>query len=152
MPGDLADRRRLAGAVDPDHQQHRRLVAEVDRGASGAGNLGEDLDQACLHRLAVCRNGARLDLVLEPLNHLGRGRSTGVGEDQRLLQPLPGLLVDAVEEARRELLGERFAALGEALAEAAEDAAALLLGLRRRGGVRARARTEVEYLLPAGRH
>ncbi len=151
VPGDLADRRRLAGAVDADHQQHRRLAAEVDRGARGGGDLGEDLDQALAHRLAVGGDAAALDLVLEPFDHLGRGRRADVGEDQRLLQPLPGLVVDALEEAGRDLLGQRLAALGEALAQAAEDAAALLGALSRRG-VRALARTEVEYLLPTGRH
>ena len=90
------------------------------------GDLGEDLDQAVAHRLAVGGDGAGLDLVLEPLDHLGGGRRAGVGEDQRLLQPLPGLVVDAVEEAGRDLLGQRLAAFREALAQAPEDAAALL--------------------------
>ena len=119
VPGDLADRRRLAGAVDADHHQHRRLGAEVDRGAAAAGDLGEDLDQAVAHGDAVGGDGAGLDLVLEPLDHRGGGRGAGVGEDQRLLQPLPGLVVDAVEEAGRDLLGQRLAAFREALAQAA---------------------------------
>ena len=32
VPGELADRRRLAGAVDAGDHDHRRLVAQVDRG------------------------------------------------------------------------------------------------------------------------
>ena len=101
---------------------------------------------------AVGGDGAGVDLVLEPFDHRGGGRGAGVGEDQRLLEPLPGLVVDPVEEAGRDLLGQRLAAFGEALAQAPEDAAALLLGLSRRRGVRARARTEVDHLLPARRH
>ncbi len=117
-----------------------------------AGDLGEDLDQAGLHRLAVGGDLAGLDLVLEPLDHLGRRRRAGVGEDQRLLEPLPGLVVDALEEARGDLLGQRLAALGEALAQAAEDAAALALALSLGRTRSRRPRTEVEYLLPACRH
>ena len=44
VPGQLADRRRLAGAVDPDHQHHRGLVAQVDAvGAvlGGPGGVGQ---------------------------------------------------------------------------------------------------------------
>ena len=51
----------------------------------------------------------------------------GVGKDQRLLEPFPGLLVDPIEEAGGDLLAQGLAALGEALAQAAEDAAALPL-------------------------
>ena len=116
------------------------------------GDLGEDLDQAVADGDAVGGDGAGLDLVLEPLDHGGGGRGAGVGEDQRLLQPLPGLVVDAVEEAGRDLLGQRLAAFREALAQALEDAAALGLGLSRRRGVRAHARTEVDHLLPARCH
>ena len=101
-----------------------------------AGDLGQDLDQAVADGLAVGGHGAGLDLVLEPFDHRRRGRGTGVGEDQRLLQQLPGFVVDPVEEARGDLLGQRFAARREALAQAFEDAApplGLRFGLRRRG-------------------
>ena len=74
---------------------------------------------------AVGGHGAGVDLVLEPFDHRGGGRGAGVGEDQRLLQPLPGFLVDPVEEAGGDLLGQRLAAFREALAQAFEDAAAL---------------------------
>jgi hypothetical protein len=87
----------------------------------------------------------------ETLDHLGGGRRADVGEDQRLLEALPGLLVDLVEEAGRDLLDQRLAALREALAQAAEDAAAFL-GHRRWLGHRGCARAKVEGIPPGGGH
>ncbi len=155
VPGDLADRRRLAGAVDPDHHQHRRLGGEVDAPLPHRRQLGDDLDQPLLHRGAVGGHLSGVDVALEPLDHLGRGRRADVGEDEQLLEPLPGLLVDAIEEAGRDLLRQRLAATREALAQAAEHPAALLAVSRcftvptARGGI---ALAEVKGLLPAHRH
>ena len=53
VPGELADRRRLAGAVDADGQDHGRLVAQVDRSVAGLGDAGQQLDEALLQRLAA---------------------------------------------------------------------------------------------------
>src|SRR6187551_2007145 len=114
MTGDLADRRRLASAVDPDHQQHRWLGTEVDWTAPVGGHLGEDLDQSLADRLAICRNRPSVDLLLETLDHLGRSRSANVGQDQRLLEALPRFLVDAVKETGRNLLDQRLAAFRKA--------------------------------------
>ena len=90
--------------------------------------------------------------MLEPLDHRGGGRRADVGEDQRLLEPLPGLVVDAVEEAGRDLLGQRLAAFREALAQALEDAPAplrsFLLGDRDAGGS-ARPRSRISCQLVA---
>ena len=60
----------------------------------GRGDLGEQLDQALADRLAVGRDRPRLDLVLEPPDDLRGGLRADVGEDQRLLQALPGLVVE----------------------------------------------------------
>ena len=55
-----------------------------------------------------------------------------VAADQRLLEPLPGLVVARIERRGRDLLRERAAALRERLAHAAEEARALgLVGSRR---------------------
>ena len=105
MPGDLADRRRLAGAVDPDDHQHRGAVAQVDPGAVGAlrrGSLRQNCDQPLAQLLAV-GDLPRLDLVLETPDHGGGRRCADVGENQRLLEVLPRLLVDPLGEARGEL-------------------------------------------------
>ena len=102
VPGDLADRRRLAGAVDADDHQHRRALAA---GRSAPRPSGEAVSASS--SISRSRSAsppptlAGLDLVLEPAHDRGRGRRPDVGEDQRLLELLPGLLVDPVAEARR---------------------------------------------------
>ena len=56
MPGELADRRRLARAVDADGEDHRRLGAQVDPVGvvvAGARELGQQLGQPRRERLAV---------------------------------------------------------------------------------------------------
>ena len=83
------------------------------------------------------RDLALLGLALELLDDL-RGRAgADVGVDQRLLEPLPGLLVEVALEQRGLDLGlQRLAGLAHVLAHAAEEAAPLLLALllgRRRG-------------------
>ena len=93
------------------------------RGSPVSATLGEQLDQAVARRLGPL-DVARLDLHLELADDLGRGAGAHVGEDQRLLEALPGPLVEVVADARGELGAERVAALREALAQAAEDAAA----------------------------
>ena len=62
---------------------------------------------------------------LEPPHELGRRGNADVASDQRLLEPLPRLVVGRVEPRRRELGGERLAALRERLAHPAEEAGAL---------------------------
>ena len=68
-------------------------------------------------------------LVLEPLDDLRRRAGADVGVDQRLLQALPGLLVESLEQRGLDLGGQRLPGLGHVLAQAAEEAAALALGL-----------------------
>ena len=137
VPGELADRRRLAGAVDADDEDHRRVGPQVDLVVAGAGELGEQLGQPVRQRLAADER-ALLGLALELLDDLGGGRGADVGVDQRLLEALPGVLVEvALEQRGLDLGGERLARLAHVLAQAAEEAAALLLAL---GLVAARAR------------
>ena len=55
VPGELADRRRLAGAVDADDEDHGRLVAQVDAVVAGlrARQVGQQLGEAVGQRLAA---------------------------------------------------------------------------------------------------
>ena len=150
VPGELADRGRLAGAVDPDHHQHRRPRAEVDaRRALGGGDLGQDLDQP-FAQIRAARDATGLRLVLEPPHHLGGGGGPDVGQDQRLLELLPGALADLPAEAGAELSGERLAAAGETLAQPPEEPLAILRGAARSVGRRLLA--EIEYVPPVRRH
>ena len=140
VPGELADRGRLARAVDADGHDHRRLVAQVDVVVAGAGDAGQQLDEALLQR------GAALDLargrLLLELADDARGRPRAdVGHDQRLLEALPRLLVERVEQRGLDLGGQRLARLGQVLAQALEEPAAALrlLGVVGRGRRGARA-------------
>ena len=130
VPGELADGRRLARAVDADDEDDGRVRADVDRVVAGAGELGEQLGEPLRERLAA-DEVALLRLALEALDHLGRRAGAHVGEDQRLLEALPGLLVEvALEERRLHLGAERLARLAHVLAQAAEEAAPALLAHR----------------------
>ena len=98
---ELADRRRLAGAVHADDEDHARRVREVER--RGLAEQRGDL---------LGERGVQLGEVLtrlEPSDQL-RGRpDPDVGVDQRLLEPLPRCVVRRIERRDLELLGERAA-------------------------------------------
>ena len=72
---------------------------------------------------------------LEPADQLRGGANADVAADQRLLEPLPVLLVARIEGSRGELAGERAAALPERIAQTAEESGALLLALLRPVGI-----------------
>ena len=131
VPGELADRRRLAGAVDPDDEDHRRVGPQVDLVVAGAGELGQQLGEPLGQRLAADERPPRPPLeLLDDLR--GRPRAD-VGVDQRLLEPLPGLLVEVALEQRGLDLGLR--------APRASCACSRACGGRSRGAApRARAR------------
>ena len=133
---ELAHGRRLAGAVDADDEDHGRLRVERDRGRCAEQHL--DLLR---ERLAEVTD---LATRLEPPHDLGRGADADVAVDQRLLEPLPGLLVGGVERAGRDLGRQRAAALRERVAQPAEEAAPLRLVS---GG-----RLVAEELCPGSRH
>ena len=106
-------------------------MADVDRVVARAGQLGEQLRQAAGERLAA-DEVAFLRLALERLDNLGGGARADVGVDQRLLEPLPGRLVEvALEQRRLDLGGERLARLAHRVAQAAEETASAI----RRAGV-----------------
>ena len=78
---ELADRRRLAGAVDADDEDHRRAGRERQRRRRPEQRrdlLGERL-----------REVAHILAGLEPRDELGRRLDADVGAEQRLLEPLP---------------------------------------------------------------
>ena len=148
VPGDLADRGRLAGAVHPAHEQHRGMRRDVDAGVGGRRHqLGDDLLQPRA-QLVGGREPARVGVGLEPLDHGHRRRHAAVGQEQRLFEPLPNRLVGRVEHDARELLGHRPAAARQVLAQTREQAPARPVGLVG-GGV---ALAGIEHRLPRPRH
>src|SRR5581483_6488247 len=121
---ELADRRRLAGAVDADHEDDARSFPDRER-----PRLAEERRGLLCKRLVQV---AELRPRLEPPDELRGGAHADVRGDQRLLEPLPRLLVLRVERGGGELLRQRSAALSERVAQAREEAGPSLLGLRRR--------------------
>jgi hypothetical protein len=102
---------------------------------------------------AVHRHRPGLDLLLQLLDHRRRGRRADVGEDQSLLEQLPGLVVDPVEERSRDLLGQRLPAFRKTLPQPLENPSPSLRSfLLRRCDGRWTPRTEVNNLLPASSH
>src|SRR5204862_3731586 len=92
---ELADRRRLAGAVDADDENHARRTADVQR--SGVSEKRSNLVGKGLSEIA------ELSARLEPLHELCGRAHADVGLDQRLLEPLPGEVVARVESGRLDL-------------------------------------------------
>ena len=99
VPGDLADRRGLAAAVDPDHEDHGRVLGEVDPVPVEPRGLREQLPEAAREVLAAAQL-AGLGLALELLDDHRGGRSADVGVDERLLEVLEGLVVERLEHGR----------------------------------------------------
>ncbi len=123
---ELAGARGLARAVHADHEDHARRGAQIDvagllRADGGAG--GEEAGELVGELLA--RGTAASDL-LEARDDPGGGGRADVGADQRLLQPLPRLGIERVEERGAHLGAQCLARAAEALTEALEEAAALL--------------------------
>ena len=116
---ELADRRRLPGAVDADDQDHARLAVERER-----RRLAEErLDLLDERLLQVAGHAARL----ESADELCGRRHADVAGDQRLLEPLPRIVVRRVEGGRGELGRERTPALCERIAHAREESGLLRL-------------------------
>ena len=136
--GELADGRRLAGAVHAHDQDHRGVAAHVDELVIGVGrtqhrrhHVGQRLEEL-LARL----DGALRGALLELLDDLHGRVDAHVGEDERLLDLLPDSLVEPVEEDGAEVVAQRGARLAEVVAEAPEETGALALlldGHRRLG-------------------
>ena len=113
----------LPTPLTPDEHPDVRL-ARRDTRASRSPTSSTDASSGAQHRRdAVDRRDllgghARLHVVEDP----GRGRHADVGEDQRLLELVPGVVVDAAAAAQRpEGARERGAGLAEAVAEPGLD-------------------------------
>ena len=123
----LPDRRRLAGAVDADDEDDARAGGQVQR-AGLAEHLGDLLRERAVQVGQVVAG-------LEPAHELGGRADADVALDQRLLEPLPVLVVAGIEGRGGQLAGESAAALAERVAQAAEEAVALLGRLLRPRGI-----------------
>ena len=119
--GELADRRRLTRAVDTDDEDHARLSRKPD-----PRRFAEQLRDLLRKRVVQL---AEVGPTLEPPYELRRRRHADVAGDQRLFEPLPGRRVAGVEGRRGKLLREGAPAAPERVAQAREEAAALLLGV-----------------------
>ena len=125
MLGKLANRRCLARAVDPDHQDHRRRVRNIDAGLCARQKIGNLLGQRGRKILAGSHPTSG-STPLETPNDLDRCGHAAVGQQQRLLESLPRLGVIRIEGNGLNLTGQRLAGLGETIDESAEEAATLL--------------------------
>ena len=135
--GELADRRRLAGAVDADDEDDARALGQVQRSRL-AQHLGDLLRERPIEVGQVVAS-------LQPAHELGGGADADVALDQRLLEPLPVLVVPGIEGRGGELARERPTALAERVAQPSEEAVLLLGGLLRPVRV-------AQQLCPASRH
>ena len=120
---ELADRRRLPGAVHADDEQHRRRVLHVQH-----GRLAEEQRDLLGQRRAQLADVATR---FEPAHELGRRGHADVGLQQRFLQPFPGEVVAGIERGDGELLGERAPRLRQRVAQARKEARPLRLRLGR---------------------
>ena len=124
-------------------------MRDIDVVVARARQLGERLLEPSRQLLAPFEVSF-LRLALEALHHL-RGRARAhVGVDQRLLEALPGLIVERARESRPQLARKRLTALREIRAKASEEPLALGLGLGPWLGPRAV--SSLEHLLPGLGH
>ena len=123
----LPDRGRLPGPVDADHEDDAGTGGQVQR--PGLAEHLRDLLRECAVQVG------QLVACFQPSHELGRRADTDVALDQRLLEPLPVLVVAGIEGRGRQLAGEGAATLAERVAQAAEEAVALLRRFLRPSGV-----------------
>ena len=103
LGAELADGGGLAGAVDPDHQHHKRLLRRVDGERAGHGG------QQALHLLGEDRRHRRrieAASIASRADRLGDARrrvDAEIGAQQRVLEILQGL---SVEPALGEQVGD----------------------------------------------
>ncbi len=122
--GQLADRRRLAGAVDADDEQDARVGVHVER-----RRFAEQI------RDLFRQGGGEVGDVLppfEPLHERGRRGYAHVGTNQSLFETLPRGLVARIECCGGELGGQRLAAFRERIAETRKETRTLRLRFRLR--------------------
>lgn len=92
LGSELADRRRLADAVDADDEHDRRLRREQEHGVLHLEDAREDLHELLFH-LRAGGQLFELDGLAQLGDGLGRRLNTGVGKDERLLKVLKKLLI-----------------------------------------------------------
>ena len=123
--GQLADRRRLAGAVDADNQRHLRMRRDRDRRVHGGEHAPDFLFDQIAQAGAVAR--PRLDRGDDAI---GR-RDADVGRDQQLFERVDGFDVDRprallgrirAADDLVEALDDLLRGAGEALTDAREEA------------------------------
>ncbi len=114
---ELADRGRLPRSIDADDEYDARFRVERE-----CRRLAEERFDLLDQRLRERPGNAA---ALEPAYELGGCRDTDVAADQRLLEPLPRLLVRRVEGGGGELRRQCAPALRERLAHPTEEAGAL---------------------------
>ena len=137
VPGELADRGRLAGAVDADDHHHRRPGAEVDAAVVAAATSASSSTRRSRtpRRPPPSPPRPRSRGARRPRRSSARRRRRGSAPPPAAPRPRRR----AVEQARAELRLERLAALREALAQPPEKpppglgSGCLLIGRGRRG-------------------
>ena len=121
---ELADRRRLAGAVDADDQRHLRMMGDRDRPIDG----GEDATDFLLHEIAQARAVARL--CRDGGDDAVGGGDADVGRDQQLFERVDRVDVDGTRPPLRrvgeaddlvEALDDLLFGAGKTLADPAEQ-------------------------------
>jgi hypothetical protein len=105
-PGELAAGGRLAGAVDPDDEHDGRDAALVRHRLEAAVDVPADRGEQLLAQqrpqLADGADAVDADLLAQPADQLAGGGDAHVGGDQRVLDLLPGVLVEVVARQQRE--------------------------------------------------
>ena len=92
LGGELADRRRLADAVDADDEHDRRLRRKQEHGVLHLEDAREDLHELFFH-LGAGAQLLKLDGFAQLRDGLGRRFHAGVGEDERFLKVFEKFLV-----------------------------------------------------------
>ena len=118
VPRDLADRGRLAGAVDADTRITVGSVRTSMR-SPRRGGLGEQL-RSRSRQLLPARELTR-PASFSSARPPSPSSRAHVGVDQRLLEPLPGLVVERPEDGRLQLRPERLPRLRHVLAQPPEE-------------------------------
>ena len=124
---DLADRRRLSGAVNADEQDDLRIVLEdvrLGRGEGGGHLVGQHIEDG-----VGIGKGLALGLVTQILDDRIGSRSADIGEDEGLLELIPKVVIDvgpAVEQDVH-LLAQARAGTGQSLVDLVEETHLALL-------------------------
>ncbi len=135
-PGDLADRGRLAGAVDADHQDDAGLpVGTADLEAPVHGRVDQGDELLAQHGPGVGRRALHPQPGAQPLDQLLGRHDTDVGGQQGVLDGLPGVLVEAVAAQQgRQAAAQAALRAGQPLAQPDQPGGGALGLLQGRSG------------------